>query len=751
MALITYANGETRNADIELDEPYELNVAAGAATQAGDIFDDGVSYGIEKTGGGVLTFTGDNSYDGPTLIRAGGLILDSGAEIDTASHFTLAIGTTLGFGAGVTDAFLGSIAGYGDIDLGDGVALELDDLSAAHVFAGRIFDDGSSNGSFAICGCGGGSLTVTGSIDIGGVLDVDWGGQLTLDGGTFAIGDGVLVNGLLRVVDGATLTTTMLNGTKIVVDGDGSSITASTNTFVTGVLIVSDGGQLTSLGGADIASCSCEEDLSTADVTGTGSRWDITGSLLLEVPVFGGIVTVDDDGTLTASTSIILGPDSILHIGTGGVGGTVSTPSLVNDGRILADFTDTRILDADITGDGFLQKDGSGTLTLTGTSTYSGGTSLNGGRLNVNGAIISDIAVVAGTTLGGKGSVGAVLAHAGATLAPGTSVGALSTKDFTLLAGARLEIEIAGATPGSGYDQVRVEGTVTVAGATLDLSLLAAFEPRFGQSYTIVDNDGADAVVGTFAGYADGAVFMLGGRLMTITYQGGDGNDIVVSKTPPPTTIVGTEKADLIDATHTVAGQPLPTSDEDLITGLGGGDIINALGGSDEVRGGHGRDTVHGDDGNDWIAGGKGKDALHGDAGADTLKGGKGGDVLRGGDGDDMLIGGPGRNVLSGGDGSDTFVFRSTKASDRIRDFAEGDVIALAKSAFAGLGPKGTLKGKVFHVGAEAETESQHVLYDRKSGWLLYAKKGSATAHPQEIVKIGKHLDGFDHHDILVI
>lgn len=751
MALITYANGETRNADIVLDEPYELNVAVGAATQAGDIFDDGVSYGIEKTGGGVLTLTGDNDYDGPTLIRAGGLILDSGATIDTASDFTLAIGTTLGFGADVTEAFLGSIAGYGDIDLGDGVALELDDLSAAHVFAGRIFDDGSSNGSFAICACGGGSLTVTGSIDIGGILDIDWGGQLTLDGGTFAIGDGVLVNGLLNVIDGATLTTTMLNGTKIVVDGDGSSITASTNTFVTGVLVVSDGGQLTSLGGADIASCSCEEDLSTADVTGAGSRWDITGSLLLEVPVFGGIVTVDDGGTLTASTSIVLGPDSILYIGTGGIGGTVSTPSIVNDGQILADFTDARTLDANITGEGFLQKDGSGTLTLTGSSTYSGVTYLNGGRLNVNGAITSDIAVVAGTTLGGKGSVGVVIAYAGATVAPGNSAGALSTEDFTLLAGARLEIEIAGATAGSGYDQVRVQGVVNVAGATLDLSLLDLFEPRFGQSYTIVDNDGADAVVGAFAGYADGAVFMLDGRLMTITYQGGDGNDIVVSKTPPPTTIVGTEKADLIDATHTVAGQLLPTSDADEITGLGGGDTIAALGGDDEVRSGNGRDTVHGGDGSDWISGGKGKDTLSGEAGSDTLKGGKGGDVLRGGDGDDVLVGGPGQNILAGGAGSDTFVFRSAKASDRIRDFGEGDIIALSKSTFAGLGPKGTLKAKAFHVGSEAETKSQHILYDKKSGWLLYAKKGVATANPQEIVKIGKHLDGFDHHDILVI
>ncbi len=38
--------------------------------------------------------------------------------------------------------------------------------------------------------------------------------------------------------------------------------------------------------------------------------------------------------------------------------------------------------------------------------------------------------------------------------------------------------------------------------------------------------------------------------------------------------------ADLIDATHTVTGQPLPTGDADLIYGLGGGDTIAALKGS---------------------------------------------------------------------------------------------------------------------------------------------------------------------------
>ena len=56
-----------------------------------------------------------------------------------------------------------------------------------------------------------------------------------------------------------------------------------------------------------------------------------------------------------------------------------------------------------------------------------------------------------------------------------------------------------------------------------------------------------------------------------------------------------------------------------------------------------------------------------------------------------------------------------------------------------------------FHIGGEALTPKQKILYDEDSGWLLYAKKGSQTTDPIAFAKIGKHLDGFDHTDILVI
>ena len=96
-------------------------------------------------------------------------------------------------------------------------------------------------------------------------------------------------------------------------------------------------------------------------------------------------------------------------------------------------------------------------------------------------------------------------------------------------------------------------------------------------------------------------------------------------------------------------------------------------------------------------------------------------------------------------------MFKQRSATDKVKDFAEGDAIALSKSAFPKIGPEGGLEAKCFHIGDEALTKKQHILYDEDSGWLSYAKHGSNTADPVAFARIGQHLDGFDYTDIMVI
>ena len=94
-----------------------------------------------------------------------------------------------------------------------------------------------------------------------------------------------------------------------------------------------------------------------------------------------------------------------------------------------------------------------------------------------------------------------------------------------------LEIKLFGTTPGTGYDQLRVNGLVDLNGGALDLVL--HFGPLKDDGFLIVQNDGTDPVSGWFTGLPEGAAFteMYGGKpySFTISYRGGTGNDIVLN------------------------------------------------------------------------------------------------------------------------------------------------------------------------------------------------------------------------------
>ncbi|HXQ89692.1 MAG TPA: calcium-binding protein, partial [Solirubrobacterales bacterium] len=87
---------------------------------------------------------------------------------------------------------------------------------------------------------------------------------------------------------------------------------------------------------------------------------------------------------------------------------------------------------------------------------------------------------------------------------------------------------------------------------------------------------------------------------------------------------------------------------KDTIDGKKDGDLVLGGRGSDEVDGGAGRDRVRGESGNDAVRGGPGRDDVDGGMGDDTVDGGGGAfDTLAGGIGRDRIDGGPGSHDVA--------------------------------------------------------------------------------------------------------
>src|SRR5690606_23888808 len=84
---------------------------------------------------------------------------------------------------------------------------------------------------------------------------------------------------------------------------------------------------------------------------------------------------------------------------------------------------------------------------------------------------------------------------------------------------------------GMEHDQFVVNGIVTLGGATLTTTGSTIIATQ-GQLLTLIANDNADAVNGAFNGIPDGDVILINGQPFFVNYDGGTGNDVVVSRAP---------------------------------------------------------------------------------------------------------------------------------------------------------------------------------------------------------------------------
>jgi len=253
------------------------------------------------------------------------------------------------------------------------------------------------------------------------------------------------------------------------------------------------------------------------------------------------VVTVQNDGVLNLNNfSETIGA----FVGAVGSQATLGTATLTTGGNGTNDNFAGMVSGVG----GSFTKVGAGTQRLDGANTYTGTTTVTAGRLDLNGSIVNgpaanDVVVNSGGTFGGLGTTngGGVLVNSGGRLSPGNSPGVINTGSLTLSGGAFYDVELAApyTTAGTGYDQTNVTGIVSLGGATPNLTGgSVAGSP--GQTLTIINNDGADAVTGTFGGLPDGTMVTSGGFTAFISYFGGDGNDVTLTVGGATPVLVGT-------------------------------------------------------------------------------------------------------------------------------------------------------------------------------------------------------------------
>ncbi|MFM2242049.1 MAG: hypothetical protein RLZ97_904, partial [Verrucomicrobiota bacterium] len=218
-----------------------------------------------------------------------------------------------------------------------------------------------------------------------------------------------------------------------------------------------------------------------------------------------GISNVEDDNIINGPINISTG-NAVLNISStagamtiaGPITATTTGRSLLLGGASIAANVISGAISNGSTTALPVSKQGSGTWTLTNAHSYTGATTINGGKLILAGALASPVTATTGT-----------LAAQG---------GASTSSDLAINSSGRFEV----ATGSS----ISVGGSVTLAG-NLDLIAPPGLAP--GSSFTILDKTSAGAVSGNFTGLPEGASFTASGYDWQITYAGGNGNDVVVT------------------------------------------------------------------------------------------------------------------------------------------------------------------------------------------------------------------------------
>ena len=451
----------------------------------------GVELGTGNTGGritaggsGTVTVTGTGGSSVAGLFNHG--ILMGSATIDSGGGNVSVTGN----------------GGSGNGSTGDHTGIQLDDSTVA----------AGGSGSVTVVGNAGSAAT---SQTLLGV-DVRFTSTITSSGGNVSVtGTGgntsntsVGVGAGVRLIGNGTITAGGTGTVSVTGTGVGGSAIGHEGVVVNGSGFNSNQARIGAANGTTSVTATAGNSASTALVVGTVNAGRIsTGS--------------NNAITLTADR-MAFGGSAIISSGTGATTLVQHTNGALIDLGAADSATTLGLTDAELDrvtcGTLVIGDSNSGSITVSAPVTRTTSTAMQ--LISAADILISggQIDTAGGNLLLDSGTSPAAVKP---TLA-GTDV-TVGTLSF----GSDLQIAIAGAVADSGYTQLNVVGSVDLTGVTL--ALTGAHVPTFGQSFTLVNNDGSDAITGTFTGLAEGAEFTFNGIPMQITYVGGtDSNDVVL-------------------------------------------------------------------------------------------------------------------------------------------------------------------------------------------------------------------------------
>ncbi len=242
-----------------------------------------------------------------------------------------------------------------------------------------------------------------------------------------------------------------------------------------------------------------------------------------------------------------------------------ATSSALITGAIQADTFQNPIL--------VLGKTGGGPLRVSGSITGSELRAYEGFVGPVDGGVLSMGVSLRGGTLGGNSTISGGLTGttSGGTVAPGgitpaTRFGILSFGGNLLpVAQSTFSFEIGGTTPGTGHDQIFIGSfgsNVDLNSAALVIELANNFSPTPGQTFRLINKSTVGPTLRNFAGKPEGSSFQTAGFNWTITYAGGDGNDVILTAGTPlaPAAPLAFSGAPVIQPANGVDGARITTA-----------------------------------------------------------------------------------------------------------------------------------------------------------------------------------------------